>query len=278
MVEVIREFKFPKRSKDVYWEKFAPPRIEGVEVLVVIVSEASANSDYILLLKATYGEDNVDVYGCGYKGGISYGKGAGQKSPAYPEVQRGGHRLDYTGYDYLSLYEFARIVRYISGAGGDYDQVHILGHGDPASGLLVRKGRFVQGVPSSPERVSREMLEDALGDVKWPLTPAARIVLAGCDTHQGVLPAHFGRFVAPGNVHVVDGVFNCMGIDVTVTHRDGSKVLERLALDWYHEEQFECVRAIAESLGIPMIKPARGLRRLEVRVNGQVERLDVENR
>jgi hypothetical protein len=274
----VRKFEFPKRGKDVYWEKFAPPRIEGVKVLALVLSEASANSDYIALLKATYGEDNVDVYGCGYEGGISYGKGAGQRSPAYPEAQRAGQRMDYTAYDYLSLYEFARIVRGISEAGGNYDQVHVLGHGDPSSGLLVRKGKFVEGVPSAYGRVTREMLEDALGDVRWPLTPAARVVLAGCDTHEGVLPGYFGRFVAPANVHVVDGIFNCKGIDLTITRSDGSEVTERLALDWYHENQFECVQDIAEFLGIQMIKPARPLRRLEVRVNGPLERVEVEHR
>lgn len=278
MVEVIKEFEFPKRGKDVYWEKFAPPRIEGVKALVIILSEASANADYIRLLKATYGEDNVDVRGCGYEGYVSYGKGASQITPAYPEAQRGSRRKDFTGYDYLSLYEFGRIVRSISEAGGNYDQVHVLGHGDPTTGLIARKGRFVEGVPSEPGHVTREMLEDALGDVMWPLTSAARIILAGCDTHEGVLPGYFGRFVAPANVHVVDGIFNCNGIDFTVIHSDGSEVTERLALDWYHEDQIPCIPLIAETLGIPMIKPARPLRRLEVRVNGQVEQVDVEHR
>ena len=278
MVEVIKEFEFPKRGKDVYWEKFAPPRIEGVKALVIILSEASANADYIRLLKATYGEDNVDVYGCGYGGYVVYGKGTGQISPAYAEPQRAGQRKDFTGYDYLSLYEFGRIVRSISEAGGNYDQVHVLGHGDPTTGLIARKSRFIEGVPSVPDHVTGEMVEEALGDVMWPLTPAARIILAGCDTHEGVLPAYFAAFVAPVNVHVVEGIFNCNGIDFTVKRSDGSEVTERLALDWYHENQLECVRAIAESLGILMIKPARPLRRLEVIVNGQVERVDVEQR
>jgi hypothetical protein len=278
MVTYSVNISIPKPSREVYRQRFAPPYIEGVKALVIIVSEASANSDYIALLKATYGEDNVDVYGCGYKGYIIYGKGTGQISPAYPEPQRAGQRKNFTGYDFLSLNEFGSIVRSISEATGNYDQVHVLGHGDPTSGLIVRTGRFVEGVPSAYGRVTREMLEEALGDVKWPLTNAARVVLAGCDAHEGVLPAYFGALVAPVNVHVVDGIFNCAGIDFPIKQADGSIKTERLALDWYHENQDKCIPPIAETLSIPMIKSARPLRRLEVRVDGQVERVDVEHR
>jgi hypothetical protein len=272
------EVYIPIPSMEYYRQTYAPPYIEGVRVLVIVVSEATANIDFIPLLKATYGEDNVDVYGCGYEGYVVYGKGTGQMSPAYPEPQRAGQRKDFAGYDYISLYEFARIVRSISDAGGSYDQVHVLGHGDPSSGLLVRTGRFVQGVPSAYWYVTREMLEEELGGIKWPLTSEAKVVLAGCDTGEGVLPAYFGRFVGPANVHVVEGIFNCRGIDFPIRQPDGSIITRRLPVDWYNENQFETVTPIAEFLGIPMIKPARPLRRLEVIVNGQVERVDVEQR
>jgi len=272
------EVYIPIPSMEYYRQTYAPPYIEGVKVLVIVVSEATANIDYIPLLKATYGEDNVEVYGCGNEGYLVYGKGVGQTTPTYPEPQRAGRRQDFTGYDYLSLYEFARIVRAIADAGGRYDQVHILGHGDPSSGLLVRKGRFVEGIDSAYEKVTEEMMEDALGGLGWPLNSAARVVLAGCDTNEGVLPGYFRHFVAPVNVHVVEGIFNCRGIDFPIRQPDGSIITRRLPVDWYNENQFETVTPIAEFLGIPMIKPARPLRRLEVIVNGQVERVDVEQR
>jgi hypothetical protein len=269
-----------KCNRAYYRRYFAPLRIEGIKALVIILSKATSDADYIRLLEATYGEDNVDVYGCGYKvlEYVGYGERVKQLTPPYPGAQVLGPIVDYTAYDYLSLNEFGYIVRVISEAGGNYDQVHVLGHGDPFAGLIVRKGRFVEGVPSECEKVTGEMLEKALGDVQWPLnTPGAWVVLAGCDTLAGVLPGYFGRFVPPVNVHVVEGIFNCAGIDFPIKQPDGSIVFERLALDWYHDDQLECIRAIADSLGNQMIKPARPLGRLEVIVDGSHERVYVED-
>jgi hypothetical protein len=269
-----------KCNMEFYRRNFAPLRIEGVKALVIILSEANANPDYVRLLEATYGEDNVDVYGCGYKvlEYVGYAERVKQLMPPYPGAQVIAPIVDYNAYDYLSLNEFGYIVRVISEAGGRYDQVHVLGHGDPFAGLIVRKGRFVEGIPSEPEKVTGEMLERAFGDVQWPLnSPGAWVVLAGCDTVEGVLPGYFGRFVPSVNVHVVEGFFHCAGIDFPIKQPDGSIVKERLALDWYHDDQLECIRAIAVSLGSHMIKPARPLGRLEVIVDGPHERVYVED-
>ena len=109
--------------------KFAPAHVDGVSVLLVIVSYSGTYKidveNYELLLKATYGEctllgepdSNVKVQGPGtftmveFLGTIQWGK-------------------NFVRTDRIGQEEMTKIIYGEAVLGQEYDQIHIIGHGD----------------------------------------------------------------------------------------------------------------------------------------------------
>lgn len=279
MVETrITYIRIPKGGREGYEEEFAPMLIEGVKVLVIIVSEAPAQNDYVALLKATYGRKNVDVHGCGQRTLVGpSGEGVNALPP--PVTDEAAHYRDFTGYDYLSLYEFAELLRIISAAGYDYDQIHVLGHGALEAGILLRRGKFVSGKPSVKGPATEVGLEKALGGIDLPLKPGTKVLLIGCYTIAGPIPDYFRAIVGTNNVYAIGCDFECHGVNIPDKPPDGSEITKRYPIDWYHANQHPEVERIAIFLGISKrrIRPARPLRRLEVRVTGPHEAVEVQD-
>jgi len=252
--------------------------IEGVKVLVIVVSESPSKNDFVALLKATYGRKNVDVHGCGQKT-LFFPSGEGVNA-LRPSVQYGpAYYRDFAGYDYLSLYEFADLLRIISAAGCDYDQIHVLGHGASEAGILLRRGEFVSGKPSVKGPVTEVGLKKALGEIDLPSKPGTKVLLVGCYTIAGPMPDYFRAIVGTNNVHAVGCDFECRGVNIPDKPPDGSEITRRYPIDWYHPGQHPEVERIAVFLGISKrrIRPARPLGRLEVRVTGPHEAVEVQD-
>lgn len=246
---------------------FLPTPIEGVDVLVIVVSTdvvLQVHIDaYLKLLRATYGEENVKVQGCGeeevYRG----------YSPGPQEGRQPAEGLWYATRDYLSEEEFATLLNIYAFAGENYEQIHVIGHGDPGKGLLFRTGVRIGTGVSVKGRFDEKKAGDISQSFQWPIQPGAKVVLVGCDAHEGGMKRFVERIVGPGNVYAVAGDFRCADKKLTYTYSiEGQYIKEtyKIALDWYNEEQEGCISQIADALGISEIRgvrPARGLVRVE---------------
>jgi hypothetical protein len=246
---------------------YLPTPVEGVDVLVIVVATDPVFrvhiDAYVRLLKATYGENNVKVQGCGvervyrgYSGGLQEGR---------QEVEG----LWYATRDFLSEEEFGTLLNISAFAGENYDQIHVIGHGDPNKGLLFRKGVRV-GTDVSTKGAFDESKAGSISEgFQWPIKPGADVVLAGCDTHKGGLKGFIENVPGVGRVHPVVGDFKCAEKKLTVKLVVGKTYQEdtyEIALDWYDKEQEGCIYGIAEALGINKargIRPARKLARVE---------------
>lgn len=252
--------------------EYSPVRIDGVKVLVIVVSDFGGFEpdvrNYILLLKATYGERNVTVSGAGHRREVKTGLPS-----RYTLDERGlpvRHEItlelsDCTRKDRLSSKEVVSLLAdevYAERWVGKYDQVHFVGHGfEPP----FRKEGFIffeDGKRKSFDEVKGDWSEDISA---WPLRgEGTKIVLAGCYTERGGMKAFLELVVGVGNVFGVSGDFFC----------ECKKEQEKyVALDWYHEDQKAVIGQIGDFLGIAGaagVRPARPLKRLmELKVTPQ---------
>jgi hypothetical protein len=255
-------------------DDYSPRRIEGVKVLVVVVSKFGEEPDvrnYILLLKATYGEGNVTVSGADYVREVK----TGVKTYTFDEGTPVGREApvelsDYTGRHKLSSKDVLRLLAdelNLDQWVGKYDQVHFVGHGfRPSSdkeGLMF----WEDGEEKSFDEVKRGWKKNISA---WPVkAEGTKIVLAGCYTERGGMKAFLELVVGEGNVFGVSGDFFC-----------DCKELEHkkyVALNWYHEDQEAVVGRIGDFLGVSEaaaegagVRPARPLKRpLELEVRPQ---------
>ena len=250
--------------------KYSPVRIDGLKVLAIVISKFGAEPDirnYILLLKATYGERNVTLSGASYRREVKTGvttytldeKGFPVGREATTEFS------DFTGKTGLSSKEVVGLLAdevYAERWVGKYDQVHFVGHGfEPP----FRKEGFIffeDGKRKSFDEVKGDWSEDISA---WPLRgEGTKIVLAGCYTERGGMKAFLELVVGVGNVFGVSGDFFC----------ECKKEQEKyVALDWYHEDQKAVIGQIGDFLGIAGaagVRPARPLKRLmELKVTPQ---------
>ena len=253
-MEVIAEGKvYP--SPEVFIEaekaKYLPKPIEGVDVLVIIISTDAGLQGhidwYLELLRATYGEGNVKVQGCGqeevYRG---YSRG-GQ------EARQPVEDLWFVLRDFLTVEELATLLNIYAFADERYDQIHLVGHGDPDKGLLFRTG-VKTGTDVS---VAGPFDETKAGNIsqsfQWPIKPGALVVLIGCEVYKGGLRSFIEGIVGPGNVPAMAGDFRCafkkLDFDIKAP---GVSIKEsyKIPLDWYNREQEPCIAEIAGEIGI----------------------------
>lgn len=180
---------------------FLPTPMKGVDVLVIVVSTdvvLQVHIDaYLKLLRATYGEGNVKVQGCGeeevYRG----------YSPGPQEGRQSVEGLWYATRDYVSEEEFATLLNIYAFAGESYDQIHVVGHGDPGKGLLFRKGVRVGTGVSVKGPFDGKKAGEISEYFQWPIKPGAKVVLVGCDAHKGGMKRFVEGIVGPGNVYAV---------------------------------------------------------------------------
>jgi hypothetical protein len=261
--------------KKLVGDEYSPRPIEGVKVLVIVVSDFGGFKtdidNYIMLLKATYGDGNVTVSGAGYAREVKTG------IPTYTSDEKGTPVVsettielsDYTGKNRLSAKDVLSLLANevsVEQWVGKYDQVHFVGHGfRPSSdqeGLIF----WEDGEPKSFDEIKKDWKKDIRG---WPAkAEGTKIVLAGCDTYRGGMKAFLELVVGEGNVYAVHGDFFC---DSWKPNRDKPDLV--FALNWYHKDQETLIRRIADFLGISEaagIRPARPLkRRLELEVRPQ---------
>jgi len=272
-------------TKELYLRKkgltddYSPRRIEGVKVLVIVVSDFGGFKpdidNYIMLLKTTYGDGNVAVSGTGYQREVKTGistytfdeKGTPVTGEATIELSdyTGRHKL--SSKDVLSLLaDEMSVEQWV----GKYDQVHFVGHGfTPSSdqeGLIF----WEDGEQKSFDEVKQGWKKDIRA---WPVKgEGTKIVLAGCDTERGGMEAFLELVVGEGNVYTVHGDFFC-----DCWKPNPNKPDEVVALNWYHEKQEPVIARIADFLGVSEaaaegagVRPGRPLKRpLELEVRPQ---------
>jgi hypothetical protein len=236
-------------------EKNAAQRQDGGKILVLVVSRADFRRDdslegfnrtvteYEVLLQDTYGAENVTLHGAGYET-FPEEETDDAKKRAYKES------LNFSEYKFLTQYEFTKLIRSFSGE--KYDQIHIVGHGDPDLGLLFFGGRNLFGEINPAVGFEMARAERAgLNEPKnWPLNPGCKIVLMGCGSAAG----DFGSFLTnpdygiagAGDVFTMFGDFQCEGKDVTFgppeIPPEERPVIGRITLGWYHAKQYGCIR------------------------------------
>lgn len=240
-----------------------PQRQNGDKVLVLLISRADVRvtssvegfnrtvENYEVLLQDTYGVENVTLRGAGYE--------------TFPEEETDNPRkraykksLNFSDKKFLTQHEFTKLVRSFSGE--KYDQIHIVGHGDPKLGLLFFGGRDLYGEINPAVGFEKTAAERAglNKPENWPLNPGCKIALMGCGTAAG----DFGDFLAdpyygivnPGDVFTMSGDFLCEGRDVHFGPEEippeKKPVIGRITLGWYHDDQNGCIRDLGLWLGI----------------------------
>jgi len=250
-----------------YKPLYGPEPVEGKNVLVIIVSTDEVLQNHIdayeMLLRATYGENNVKVQGCGEER-IYRGYSAGPQEARQPVKD-----LWFATRDFLSVEEFATLLNIYAFAGESYDQIHVVGHGDPDKGLLFRTGVRIPTGASVKGPFDEAKAGDISENFQWPIKSGAKVVLVGCDAHKSGMKAYIERIVGPGNVHGVAGDFKCAPTTLTFKFEAGGKVVRKsfeVATDWYNPKQHGCIARIGDALGIAEargIRPARGFSRIE---------------
>lgn len=257
------------------------PRLEGIRILVVVVSAVyegttpeglpiedleEAIKGYVVLLQNTYGEDAVKVVGAGYdanegvftpSGGVKLRRTVGGKG--------GEHEYDYKERTILTLDEVLGLLKFEKREGHQYGQIHFVGHGAPydpekniPGGITFRTDTGYSGFPERgsdwwKEDVFEGMESEETGVARewWPIKQEGeavkgfvedvKIVLAGCFSCTGSMKALFENAVGSGNVHCCAGK-----IEFGEPEKDaeGNIIME----DW--SEYHETIQAIARFLGI----------------------------
>jgi len=239
-------------------------RQNGAKILVLVVARADFRhddslegfnrtvTDYEVLLQDTYGAENVTLRGAGYE----TFPGLEPRSESMEKYLKG---LDFSGDKFLYQYEFAMLIRSISRE--KYDQIHIVGHGDPDVGLLFFGGRDLRGdiyaaVGFDEAKAKRAGLNKS---ENWPMNPGCKIALMACGSAAG----DFAGFLTNpdydiaevvGDVFTISSDFLCEGRDVTFgpekKPRDEKTKIGRITLSWYHDKQAGCIRDLGLRLGI----------------------------
>ncbi len=241
--------------------KYSPVRIDGLKVLVIVISKFGAEPDarnYILLLKATYGERNVSISGASYRREVKTGvttytldeKGFPVAHEATTEFS------DFTRQNRLSSKEVVGLLAdevYAEEWVGKYDQVLFVGHGFRPSSSKEGFIFYEDGEEKSFDEVKADWSED-ISD--WPTrAEGTKIVLAGCYTERGGMKAFLELVVGEGNVFAVSGEFFCK-----CGEPEPGKYVAR---DWYDKGQDPGIGLIADFLGIAGaagVRPARPLK------------------
>ncbi len=253
-------------KKKLFRDKHLPRPIEGVKVLVIVVSDFGGFKtdidNYVMLLKGTYGDRNVTVSGAGYAREVKTG------IPTYTSDEKGTPVVsettielsDYTGKNRLNAKDVLSLLANevsVEQWVGKYDQVHFVGHGFPPS---YEKGGLIfweDGEMKSFDEVKADWSKDIRA---WPVkAEGTKIVLAGCDTDRGGMEAFLELVVGEGNVYGVQGDFFCDN-----WRPDPDKPDLVFPLNWYDKEQEAVIQRIADFLGVSEaagIRPARALKR-----------------
>lgn len=246
----IREGRGLVRSRKI------PPYIPGVKALVLVVSNWGEGVDittnrYVSLLRATYeegyweGEEgtNVTVVGCGMK-----------RVFLAPEFTIGDVTVkgepettsDFTGRDELKQREFVKLIIDEDTRGQEYDQIHIVGHGDTDTGTGLMFFWYTN--KSTGESVRHPFREEEATSIKQrfqcPVKGGGVVILMGCETTGGGLLNFLTRVLADCVVYGVPNIVNCIDWE-------DKKTGETCAMDWYHRKQDPELGPIAEKLGIP---------------------------
>jgi hypothetical protein len=236
------------RTQEEYWrENLAPAHVDGVKVLVVVVSRfPPINEDienYELLLKATYGrggligepDPNVKMQGGGYPTAV----------PFAGTIYRGESHIEHNR---ISQEEMADIIFGEAFHAGDYDQIHIVGHGDQLGG---KRGMLFYPVYNKEKgwRRSKGFDKSEAGKLSykhcWPLKTGGKVLLIGCKVDLGGFKEFVEGVVGSGNVYAVtEDIWKC-----TYGWVDDEEV-KFGALDWFHPEQDASTKHIAEWLGL----------------------------
>lgn len=255
-------------------DDYKDPRIEGIKVLVVVVSTdfipttpgaadiedlAEAIRGYAVLLQNTYGEENVRVVGAGYD--ADAGKTLRRK-----DLRTGDYKYDYSKRTILTVDEVLGLLNFEKGEGEKYDQIHFCGHGGPydsekniPGGTLFEIDTGQSGFPEPGSHwwqrvVSEDMQseDESLARESWPIkeenepvkgfTTVVKIVLAACFSCTGSMKALFEKAVGKGNVHCCKG-----RIEFGVPEKDAKENI--IMKDWYEYDQ--TIQDIARFLGIP---------------------------
>jgi hypothetical protein len=256
---------------------YLPRPIAGVKALVIVVSDFGGFdtdvNNYIMLLKATYGDGNVAVSGAGRAREVKTG------IPSYAVDEKGipvtGETTielsDFTGKHKLSSEDVLGLLANelsVEQWVGKYDQVHFVGHGFPPS---YEKGGLIfweDGEMKSFDEVKAGWKKDTKA---WPTkAEGTKIVLAGCDADRGGMKAFLELVVGEGNVYAVHGDFLCGNWK---PNRERPDLV--VALNWYDKDQEAVIGRIGDFLGVSEaaaegagVRPGRSLKRpmeLEVR-------------
>ena len=244
----------PTEEETVWRRDLAPAHVEGVQVLMVVISRhgAIANSveNYELLLKATYGDGgwigkgyvgeqdpNVKIQGAGFPSFVEFKRKLVKGKP---------HTRD----ENIGQEELSKIIYAEAVLAGEYDQIHIVGHGSRITGLWFYPITDEETGQRSPVPFDEEKTIILCKYHSWPLKPGGRVLLVGCDADKGDFKAYIERATAEGEVKVyaVSGPWECL----YGCMREGGPRIG--ALDWFHPRQHSATRAIGEELNL---KPAR---------------------
>ncbi len=276
-VTFTKEFYFKKEGAEA-----KDPRLEGIKILVVVVSTwfegttpeglpiehlDEAIASYVVLLQNTYRKDSVTVVGA------AYDAEAGVFTPSGGVKLRrlvGGKReYDYRERTILTLEEVLGLLGFEKGKGEAYDQIHFCGHGAPYNpeknipgGMTFETDTGHSGFPKRgtdwwkedvPEKMASE--EEGVARGWWPIKEGGepvkgfvkdvKIVLAACFSCTGSMAKLFENAVGSGNVHCCEGEIN---FGVPEKDTQGNIIMK----DWF--EYDETIQAIATFLGITEAK------------------------
>ena len=145
-------------------------------------------------------------------------------------VRKGTDRLHVV---YLDTRSFTYVQNFPESYG--YDQIHIVGHGDPKDGLLFKDGYFLEGAPG---------LGNA-GDL-FPLKPNGRLVVAACYAKDGAMGEWLNETITvdsndESRVHLVPG-------DIKVRYDKYDPKTVEAPKSW--EEQHYSMKDIAIHIGL----------------------------
>lgn len=245
----LREARGPKR--------LYPPYIPGVKAMVVIVSNWGEDVPttfklYIDMLRATYEEEywegeegiNVTVVGCGIR----------RKLPA-PEYTIGGTTVkgepvvlsDFTGRSELKQSEFVELVVDEDRSHQEYDQIHILGHGDTVGGTgLMFYWDTDKETGESVRHPFREAEATKISKrYQWPIKGGGVVILMGCELVGGGLLSFLQDVLPDCTVHGLPNIIS------NIYYWKDEDTGEEVAADWYYYKQNPDISNIGQKLRIP---------------------------
>jgi hypothetical protein len=247
----------PPTEEETRWRtEFAPAHVDGVKVLMVIVSrfgtDGNSVENYELLLKATYGDGGW--IGKGYVG--AQDPNVKIQGPGYPTFVEfyGKHvrGVNYVRDDRIDEAELAKIIYGEAVLAGGYDQIHIVGHGSEAYGMLFyplnEKGKRVEFGHKFQKKKAMILCKYH----SWPLNAGGKVLLVGCHTDRGPFYEFIVELFGIKNVYGLGTDWECRYAYV------GDDSSQRFgALDWYYKAshggkgQHPATSAIGGWLNVP---------------------------